>query len=289
MGVPASAGVGGSSKGYKSRDLANGVVVGSFAAVGPGAAIQVWGPFNISVWGELADALTTTAGSATGALASGTSVAAGDTIVSANVPPGTTVQSGTTSPVMAFMPQWWAALINGIKSGSPTILMGAQPADLSTLLGATIKDSDFFAAGVTITAYDNTLRTLTASANATASMQPGASGALVEFAPTGNAIKVSGADANSVLMGQATPITLTLQLERSYDGGSRWTACNVGNVAALAQWILTKPLSLSIGEPEAGILYRLNCITYAAVANTAVKYRISTTGQASTSLSVPAI
>lgn len=293
MGFPAKAGVAGSSKAFKSRDMANGVIVDSFAAVGPGAAFQVWGPMNISVWGELSDALTTTAGSGTGAFASGTSVSNGDTIVSANVPPGTTVRSGGGTPVMAFMPQWWKTAINGVKSGSPTIQMqngpGALPLDLSTLVGATIKNSDFFAAATTILSVDANARTLTASTNATASPQPLADGVLMEFAPTGNVIKVSGADANSVVMGPATPITLTLQLERSYDGGDRWTACNLGGQAALAQWVLTAPLSLSFGDPEAGMLYRLNCIAYAAVANTAVKYRMSTTGQASTSLSTPAI
>jgi len=34
-------------------------------------------------------------------------------------------------------------------------------------------------------------------------------------------------DAAAVTMGPATPINLTLQLERSFDGGRRWIACNL--------------------------------------------------------------
>jgi hypothetical protein len=246
---------------------------------------------NLAVWGELLDQMTTTAGSANVTAASGTSVANGDTILSANLPIGSTVKSGGggTALVVALPPVFFVALANGIQSGSPLIRMGSLPVNLATLVGATILNSDFFAAGTTILSADPTARTLTASANATASMPPGASLSLVEFAPTGNYITATGADAAAVTMGPATPINLTLQLERSFDGGRRWIACNLGGQAALAQWVLTAPLSLSFGDPEAGMLYRLNALAYTGVTNTTVRYRLSTTGQGSTSLSVPAI
>lgn len=293
MGIPAqlSSGISGSNKAYKSRDLANGLISGTFAAVGPSAALSVWGPMNLAVWGELADQMTTAAGSTSVTAASGTSVANGDTVASANLPPGATVLSGGggTSLVVAMPPVFFPALANGIRSGSPLIRMGGLPVSLATLVGATILNSDFFAAGTTILSADATTRTLTASANATASMDTGASLSLVEFAPTGNYITATGADAAAFTMGPATPINLTLQLERSFDGGRRWIACNLGGDGTLAQWALTKPLSVTFGDPEAGMLYRLNALAYTGVTNTTVRYRLSTTGQGSTSLSVPAI
>lgn len=291
MGIPALPGVSGSNR--NQADRANAVVFGTFAALGASAPLSVWGPMNVVVWGELADALTTTAGSANVTAASATGSVNGDTLVSANLPPGTTILSGGagTALVATFPPQFWqGVIVNGsaiinfpAASSGPSL-----PADLTTLIGATILNSDYFASGTTILAADNTLRRLTASAAATAG-PPNNQPAFIEFKPTGNAVKTSGADANALIMGPATAINLTLQLERSFDGGRKWIACNLGGDATLAQWVLTKPLSLSFGEPEAGMLYRLNCLAFAAVTNVTVRYRLSTTGQASTSLSVPAI
>jgi hypothetical protein len=296
MGIPSLAGVSGSNKNVGSPDRANALIVGTFAGVGPSAAFTAWGPMNVVVWGELSDTLTTTKGSTSITAASGTSVSNGDTLVGANIPPGATVFSGggTASLVAAFMPQFWAG---NITNGSATISIPppitggpTQPADLTTLIGATILNSPYFPSGTTILAASNTTFTLTASAAATSAPPPAAGGpVLIEFAPTGNAIGVSGADSTGVIMGPATPINLTLQLERSFDGGKHWIACGLGGDGTEAQWALTKPLSLSFGDPEAGMLYRLNCLAYTGVANTTVRYRMSTTGQASVSLQTPAI
>lgn len=286
MGLPALAGVSGSNK--TAADRATSVVNGSITAVGPGQAFSVWGPMNLSIWGEVATTLTTTAGSLTATVASASNLTIGDTIVGVNVPAGATIGNLVATTVTIALPiQSWSATV---VSGSPTITFAADalPTNLSTLNGATIVNSPYFAAGTTITAVDTTKRTLTASANATS--QPSPVGVTqVQFAPDGHAITTSGADATAVFIGSATPCAATPQLERSYDGGSRWTPCNIGGTGTIAKWTTNLPVSLAFGDPEASMLYRINAITFAGTAGVTIKYRVSTTGQAATSISLQVI
>lgn len=71
----------------------------------------------------------------------------------------------------------------------------------------------------------------------------------------------------------ATGASGVVQLERSFDGGATWVACNLDAAGTPAAWTLasTAPLNATWYEPEAGVLYRLNCTTYSA----AITYRLS--------------
>ncbi len=88
---------------------------------------------------------------------------------------------------------------------------------------------------------------------------------------------LAGTDANAVFM--TTACAGTVNLERSFDGGSTWVTCNVGGLGAAASYVLgtTNPISVVIGEPEGGVLYRLNCLAYTSGT---INYRISGTGAA---------
>lgn len=101
-----------------------------------------------------------------------------------------------------------------------------------------------------------------------------------------NANVVTGTDASPVFMTVAT--TATVQLERSFDGGSTWLICGVGGAGAQA--IYTNPSSISIaaGEPEAGMAYRLNCVSFTG-GGPRVNYRISATGQMAVSAGVSTV
>lgn len=96
------------------------------------------------------------------------------------------------------------------------------------------------------------------------------------------AAAVTGTDNNATFTGAAIAWTGTVQLERSFDGGSTWIVCNIGSAGALAQWT-AGPISLTFGEPEKEVLYRLNCT---ALSSANINYRISQTGGAAESLAI---
>ncbi len=94
---------------------------------------------------------------------------------------------------------------------------------------------------------------------------------------------LAGADAGALFM--TTACAGTVDVERSFDGGSTWLMCNIGGLGAGATYVLgsqatapiATPISFVIGEPEAGMLYRLNCLAYTSGT---INYRISGTGAA---------
>jgi len=92
----------------------------------------------------------------------------------------------------------------------------------------------------------------------------------------------SGADAAATFTGNGIAFVGTVQLERSFDGGSTFIVCNgnIGGYFTPAQWT-SGPVSISFGEPEKLMLYRLNCITFTSGP---MNYRMSATGQAAESL-----
>jgi len=62
----------------------------------------------------------------------------------------------------------------------------------------------------------------------------------------------------------------SVRVERSFDGGATWLECSrdgAGTPAAYAA-----PISVVMEEPEAGVLYRLNCTTRSSGT---VNYRLS--------------
>lgn len=67
--------------------------------------------------------------------------------------------------------------------------------------------------------------------------------------------------------------TGTVQIERSFDGGTTWIPLSKDYSGAIASYNVTAaaPVSLIADEPESGVLYRLNCTAWTS----AVSYRIS--------------
>ena len=93
---------------------------------------------------------------------------------------------------------------------------------------------------------------------------------------------------NLLLYGSGGPNgawTGTVRLERSFDGGTTWIVCGIGGGGAQAIWATGTDVSVIVGEPEMGVLYRLNCT---ALASGPINYRMSATGQAALSLAVSA-
>lgn len=102
MGKLAPAGVGASGT-PPTGDQANAVIQGTFAAAGVSLPFAIYGAFNVSIWGSTNTALTTTNGSSSASVASGTGIAAGQVVNSVNVPPGTTWATFSgTSGTLAF-------------------------------------------------------------------------------------------------------------------------------------------------------------------------------------------
>lgn len=61
----------------------------------------------------------------------------------------------------------------------------------------------------------------------------------------------------------------TVQLERSFDG-TNWFVASRDSAGTAAAW--TAPMSVVVEEPEAGVLYRLNCTAYTSGT---ITYRMS--------------
>jgi hypothetical protein len=293
MGIPARAGVSGTDR--LAADFANGVITGTLTGVGPGKVFSASGPLNLSFWGERTATLTTTAGSLAATLGSATGLAAGDAINSVNVPPGTTIGVlAGTAVTLALPPQFWpgrfqtgVALITDMVPGDGT--PGTIPSSLATLVGSTILDNLYFPAATTILSVGlNGTSLVTSAAPTGVPPEPFPRG--IWFKPTGNAIVTTGADAVALFTGAAIDLQTLVNIERSLDGGATWVPCNVGTSGAIAQYGVAasatlNPIMISFGDPEASSLYRLNVLAYTAVAGVAFRYRISTTGQASKSLS----
>lgn len=293
MGLPARAGVGGTDR--LAADFANGVISGTLTAVGPGKAFAISGPMNVSFWGERTATLTTTIGSLAATLGSATGLAAGDAINSVNVPPGTTIGAlSGTDVTLALPPQFWPGKFKtGIAQITDMVpgdqVPGTVPSSLATLVGSTILDSLYFPAGTTIISVGLDGKSLVTSA-APVGVPPEPFSRGIWFKPTGNAIVTTGADAAALFTGAAIDLQTLVNIERSLDGGLTWVPCNVGASGAIAQYGVAasatlNPIMIAFGDPEASALYRLNVLAYTAVTNVAFRYRFSTTGQASKSLS----
>lgn len=154
----------------------------------------------------------------------------------------------------------WASINTTLTTTS-----GSLTASVASATGLTIGDainSPNVTAGTTIKNLVGTTVTLSAVATAT------------------------GADTTAKFTSATISYVGNIQLERSFDGGATWIVCNIGGSGALAQWSAGTPVSLSFGEPEREVQYRLNCLTYSSGT---INYRISATGQAAVSLSVPTL
>jgi hypothetical protein len=295
MAVPASPGLAANDKSLTSQDRANGLVTGTLAAVGPGKAFSVWGPFNVLVWANVNTTLTIGAsGTNSGTVGAATNIAVGDSVNSTLVPPGTTVKTiGGTTFTFGFPTQTWRGKISPASASIAfTAADLASGLTLSKLVGAAVSDpNSYFPSGVTVLGVGpDGLSVLTSAAPTTAPTTNAP--APIEFALTANSL-VAGADTAATFTGAATPVgaaTTTFQIERSLDGGSTFVCANIGGSQQLAQFVTAiGPLSVAFGDPEANALYRVNMLVYSAATNATVNYRLSATGQAGLSLSTPAI
>jgi hypothetical protein len=78
----------------------------------------------------------------------------------------------------------------------------------------------------------------------------------------------------------------TVQLERSFDGGTTWLVCGVGGSGAQAVYTSAgtgSDVSITGNEVERGMAYRVHCTAY----STTVNYRLSTTGVLATTSGIP--
>lgn len=90
-----------------------------------------------------------------------------------------------------------------------------------------------------------------------------------------NANVTSGTDNAAVFDGGV--YSGTVQLERSFDGGSTWIICGVGGGGQPAVYTAGTMVSIVASEPERGMLYRLNCPAYTSGT---INYRLSTSSPA---------
>lgn len=309
MGVPSLVGLACNDR--SPTDRANGVASGTITAVGPGKAFSLWGPLNFVAYGVLAQALTVaTAGTNSATVNSSTNLNIGDSVQSTLVPPGTTVlTSGAGALTFAFPTYTMGGYISNTGPGPTSTIQMYYPSGftLGWLVGATVQTpgTAYFPASTTvISATSNQapaagqvgIATLVVSkqptsvpANGFGSMNGVADPIPVEFSLAANCI-AAGTDSAATFSGGTTPIAATFQIERSFDGGSTWIICNAGGLGTPAKFTSpANPISLSFGDPEAAMLYRVNTTAYTGTSNVTINYRFSTTGQASTVLSVPAL
>lgn len=274
------------------NDKANGVIQGSLNRVGPTKAFPFRGPFNLSIWGEYTSDLDTTAGSSTGTVGTIGAVAAGQGIKCASLPPGSVVTGVAGSNITIALPIYTYSCL-------PTVGQAklSQVPDTRWLLGSLVTGLGL--AGVAVTAIPtpsvdrqpnvkNIRGEITLASAPT--VNPQSNQVLpYEFALDNDAI-VSGTNVAAIFTGEAIGLTGMVQLERSFDGGDTWIPMSITPAgAALAEWSLAAPVSTYFGEPEVEVMYRLNVVTLTPSAGTDIKFRLSTTGQAATTLQVPTV
>ena len=296
MGIPAPQGVGASGL-PPAGDQANAVLSGQITAIGPQRPFAFRGPMNLAIYASINTTLTTTALSTAATVTSATGLAAGMAINSVNVPKGTTgsVLSGT-NVTLAIPPITLPGSLTA-GAGNSGVIMGIP--DTTGLLNATVTGPGI-PSGTTVTLIAQaSVAPNTSDATGGGAGAPGIPGIIIisnlptattptpqpqffTYARTGNAITVTGADANATFTGAGVTFNATVQLERSFDGGATWIVCNEGMSGVLAQWN-TGPVSLTFGEPEKNVLYRLNCVAYTSGT---INYRISQTGGAAESLAI---
>ncbi len=276
-------------------DAANAVISGVITAVGPQPPFALRGPMNLEIYASINTALTTTIGSLAATVANASGLAAGDAIKSSNLPGGTTIGAlaGTNVTLAPTARTHWGTIDSSGK------ITGYFPTD--RVLGATVTvpqpaaESVTLPAGTTVTAVIQPEIAPTANSpgqpgiiqlsNAPTVLPPETNQVPFLMALTGNGIVVTGADANAIFTGATVTWSGTVQLERSFDGGSTWIVCNIGATGTLAQWTgaTVGPISITFGEPEKNVLYRFNMTAYTSGV---VNYRISQTGGAAESLAI---
>ena len=270
---------------------ANAVDSGVISGVGPGKPFAVWGPMNIVVWAQYLSALTTTKGSSTAGISSAGVVAKGDAINSVNVPRGTTVGAITGTNITLSFPTitLYGTLntTNGQVTGLPqTLGLVGATATCPSLLA--IIPANTTVSSIITPATPRQTNGVVLLSNIPTSVPNIVGTVPIEFALTNDAV-VSGTDLAATYTGFeiAGAAATTFNIERSFDGGATWIICNIGGSGQPAQFAFTTPVSVSFGEPERNVLYRINVVAFGSQsAATTINYRISATGMAAVSLSV---
>ena len=285
MSIPAGLGIVDGTP--PAGDIASGVVTGTFTAVGTGKPFSSFGQCNALLYASLSAAVTgnlvTNNGSSIATITTASTLAAGNSINSANLPAGTTIGSIAGTNITLSFPT--ITLYGQLTAQNQIINLPST----AGLLGASI-------GGQTVTAIMQAA--IPASSNSNALAQPG----IVQLSgvPTGYSISpqnqnfpfsfkltnqsvTTGSDANVVFTGASIVFSGTVQIERSFDGGLTWIITNIGGTGVLAQYSAGTPVSLTFGEPERGTLYRFNCSAYASGT---INYRMSASGAAAMSMSL---
>lgn len=289
MGINAPLGVAASGL-PPTGDQANAVLSGSFSAAGVSLPFQVAGPMNLAIYAGLVDALTVTAGSVAASAATGTGLANGAAVNSTLAPAGATIQALSGANFNLVIPP---ITLYGKPRPASSEIRGLY--STAGLIGATVT-GPYIPANTTVLSISQPLISVigangspTQDARILLSAAPTSGTNNDAFLPyvfqrTGNAILTSGTDAAALFTGAGILYSGSVQLERSFDGGSTWVVAGIGGDGTMAIYNTGTPVSAAFGEPERGVLYRLNCTSWASGT---IYYRISATGGAALSLAVP--
>lgn len=274
MGIPAPFGVAGNGV-PPAGDQANIVVSGTLGAVGPGIPCPVVGNLNISVWPSINTTLTVTAGSLNATVASASGLAIGNLINSAYVPPGTMIGNLVSTTVTLALPP--VSLVGNVVSGSNIVsnLFNTAP-----LLGSTVTGPGI-PSGATVVAITspsvlgtNALAPVPGAVQLSANATVSNAAAPLSFAVTTNGVTSGGADTAATFTGSAMTYSGTVEIERSFDGGSTWLPYCWPGSTTLAKVTGGAPFSTTILEPELQVLYRVACSAYTSGT---INYRLSQT------------
>ncbi len=273
-------------------DAVNALSQGAIVAVGPTEPAAFRGALNLSIWASFTTALTTVQGSLQATLASAGAVAAGSALRSANVPPGTTVQSIAGTTATLALPT--VTRRGKVSNGSTT--MQFMP-DTTNLLGAVVSgpmiQPSTTVAAILVPCTPGQTNPSGAAAQGSVQLSLPATGdepthqqpIQFNFALGPQAI-ASGTDTAASFTGAGITYTGSVQLERSFDGGPTFIVGNAGGGGSLAVFSTGTPVSASFTEAERNVLYRLNCTSYTAAAGVTLNYRLSETGGAAESLQI---
>lgn len=202
--------------------------------------------------------------------------------------------AGTDVTLVLPIYTYWAKTVAGSDQitdlPSTEWLLGATVSGLGIPAGSTVLSIDVEAVAPSQFHRTGVKGTVTISNAVTEAPQDNGRSPF-EFA-IDDGVVPAGADADATFTGASIFFNATVQLERSFDGGATWLPCNIGSSGALAQWggsASTTPVSISFGEPESYVLYRLNALAYTGITDTTLNYRVSETGQAARTLAIPTL
>jgi len=287
MGLPAAVGVSWIGP-PSSGDSANAVDSGVFAAVGPSKPVPILGRANASLWATYNSALTVVANSLAASVAAIGLIAAGCSVNSALVPPGTTVAAINGNNLTLALPtvQLQGRLnVDGSISGlgSTAWLQGAAVSGPNVPAGAIVQaiptPASFPPSGQNAPVTRGTVKLSAAPTTISPTTDP----QTFTFALAAAGL-AAGVDNAALFTGVPIVFTGSAQLERSFDGGATWLAATNWDAAGGTPAIFTGNATLPFFEAETTVYYRLNCTAYTVVAGIAMNYRLSATGGASRGL-----